>query len=528
MSNSQKVQKSTEQQDARSQKQQEGSENYHPLTSQIVQRAHLHPHLLTAGDVLQLQRTVGNQATIRLLQPVLQAKMKVGPVGDRFEQEADRIAEQVVQKVDSPSVAQRTPPEEEELQMKPLVSPLLTWHSSANARPAKSIQSLQRAPLLHGSEGGDVDQNVASQIQAARGGGKLLNKNVRRQMEQGFGTDFSKVNIHTTTEADTLNRSLNARAFTVGSDVFFRSGEYNPESSNGQQLLPHELTHTIQQRNSSIQRTEESVVSGQQQEPIIQRQIEPIGGKSSGWFRKGRRDNLNAKVAAYNTLEARLTGPKRNTVQSAQLLHSKVEEILRDAERWCQSVTKTPDKEQEIRSWIQSQVVPERDAKQNALSALQEATRLENAWKNPIYNPLYTSSEYKGSNGGIVWLSTPELAPIYKYYVIKVQFDAPTVNAYEDIQNYKKNPSRDEALRVFDKYNMSTSSDLNITGEGVGGIAAINAVRTEIEKLRSNAPDAVVPRDFGAIEMSVVNVLNEIFGAFTSTEQFKKVTTPPT
>jgi hypothetical protein len=66
-------------------------------------------------------------------------------------------------------------------------------------------------------------------------------------MEDSFGTDFSRVRVHTSSQSDTLNRQLQARAFTTGSDIFFRSGEYKPTSGAGQQLLAHELTHVVQQ-----------------------------------------------------------------------------------------------------------------------------------------------------------------------------------------------------------------------------------------------------------------------------------------
>ncbi|HEX8845923.1 MAG TPA: DUF4157 domain-containing protein [Pyrinomonadaceae bacterium] len=66
-------------------------------------------------------------------------------------------------------------------------------------------------------------------------------------MERAFGADFSDVHVHTDAQADGLNRSLEARAFTAGQDLFFRHGEYNPDSSRGQELIAHELTHVMQQ-----------------------------------------------------------------------------------------------------------------------------------------------------------------------------------------------------------------------------------------------------------------------------------------
>jgi hypothetical protein len=261
-----------------------------PSTPLLIRRAYADPSSLTAKDVLHLQRTVGNRATIGILSrhTGLHAKLKLGPAGDQYEQEADRVAQQVVRQMARPQPVQRQPLEEEELQMKSFagtISPLqrkdeprpkMVFTKPAEGTihqpkpPATTISQVKRAPNpqftkprfaqrqeeeeeelqmkpLHGPEGGEVEQSVEQQIQAARGGGQPLDDNVRGSMEQGFGADFSNVRIHTGSHADTLNRSLNARAFTTGNNIFFRSGEYNPGSSSGQQLLAHELTHTVQQ-----------------------------------------------------------------------------------------------------------------------------------------------------------------------------------------------------------------------------------------------------------------------------------------
>ena len=66
-------------------------------------------------------------------------------------------------------------------------------------------------------------------------------------MESRFGSDFSGVRIHDNSHAATLNRELNAQAFTRGTDIFFNKGYYNPETSSGKHLLAHELTHVVQQ-----------------------------------------------------------------------------------------------------------------------------------------------------------------------------------------------------------------------------------------------------------------------------------------
>ncbi|MBR8841045.1 MAG: DUF4157 domain-containing protein [Stigonema ocellatum SAG 48.90 = DSM 106950] len=75
----------------------------------------------------------------------------------------------------------------------------------------------------------------------------------RVQMVQAFGTDFSGVKVHTDSRSDHLNKSVQARAFTTGQDIFFRQGEYSPGSHSGQELLAHELTHVVQQNGGAVQ-----------------------------------------------------------------------------------------------------------------------------------------------------------------------------------------------------------------------------------------------------------------------------------
>jgi hypothetical protein len=77
--------------------------------------------------------------------------------------------------------------------------------------------------------------------------GRPLDRRTRGYMESRFGVDFGNVRIHTGDRAEQSARNLNARAYTVGSDVVFSSGKYAPETSSGRKLLAHELTHVVQQ-----------------------------------------------------------------------------------------------------------------------------------------------------------------------------------------------------------------------------------------------------------------------------------------
>jgi uncharacterized protein DUF4157 len=100
----------------------------------------------------------------------------------------------------------------------------------------------------------EVSPEIERDIQEQRGGGQNLDQGVRRQMENSFGANFSGVRVHTGPQADSLSRSLSARAFTTGQDIFFRQGAYQPENSIGRELLAHELTHVVQQGGTQVRR----------------------------------------------------------------------------------------------------------------------------------------------------------------------------------------------------------------------------------------------------------------------------------
>ncbi|MBU0961508.1 MAG: DUF4157 domain-containing protein, partial [Proteobacteria bacterium] len=105
------------------------------------------------------------------------------------------------------------------------------------------VMDLSRKPDNDNSVAPEIEQSIAQ----AHGGGQEIDSKVRSQMESSFGVDFSNVRVHTDSESNMLNHALNSRAFTTGQNIFFKSGEYNPASSGGRELLAHELTHVVQQ-----------------------------------------------------------------------------------------------------------------------------------------------------------------------------------------------------------------------------------------------------------------------------------------
>ncbi len=211
----------------------------------------------SARDVLYLQRAAGNRAVTRLLAPrrdaVVQAKLTVGPADDRYEREAERVADTVTR-----AIQRRATP----------AAP------AEEAAPSPLGGALQRAAEGGvGLAGGALTPAVEQEIQRARGGGRPLAAGVRRQMEQQMAADFSGVKVHTNREADRLSRTIQARAFTTGQDIFFRSGAYQPNSRGGQHLLAHELTHVVQQNGPKVARKTAPAVAQRTEDGVVQRAI---------------------------------------------------------------------------------------------------------------------------------------------------------------------------------------------------------------------------------------------------------------
>lgn len=176
--------------------------------------------LSRAGQTLiRLQRQRGNH----YVQQVVQAKLMLGPPEDHYEREADRIAEQVMRGTAQPAA------------------------DGAEAGRIMCTPAIQR---VHSAQAGVADATVQQAVQGARGGGQPLPSSVRSSMEEALATDFSGVRLHTDDRADQLTRSLRARAFTTGQDIFFRRGQYN-SSNSSRHVLAHELTHVVQQGGGS-------------------------------------------------------------------------------------------------------------------------------------------------------------------------------------------------------------------------------------------------------------------------------------
>lgn len=183
-------------------------------------------------SVVGLQRTIGNRAVQGVLQAKLQiqAQLEVSEPGDFYEQEADRVADQVMS-MPEPVVASAPEHRITAIQRQSLAE---DEEEPLQARPAQGSRPLATWEMI-------------ARTEASKSGGEPLPKSARDFFEPRFGCDFSEVRVHTGAHAQETAQRLRARAFTVGRDVVFNVGEYAPGTREGKKLLAHELTHVIQQ-----------------------------------------------------------------------------------------------------------------------------------------------------------------------------------------------------------------------------------------------------------------------------------------
>lgn len=210
----------------------------------------------------------------------IQPKLQIGQPNDRYEQEADRIADQVIRMPDvdskeaeelvatksesrtgvqlqregqpnlSSPIAFNLQMECEECKISP---PTKEEAEEASKEPEDEDQTTQVNPKAETSAAevsNGSPSDFENSLSRAKRAGHPLPNTFRQTMEGKLGEDFSHVRIHMDSESTFMNRSIRAKAFTHENHIFFNESKYNPNTKNGQWLLAHELTHVIQQTGS--------------------------------------------------------------------------------------------------------------------------------------------------------------------------------------------------------------------------------------------------------------------------------------
>ncbi|MCX2574532.1 eCIS core domain-containing protein [Pedobacter sandarakinus] len=195
---------------------------------------------------------------------IVQPKLKIGAVNDPQEQQADQVAERVMR---MPQRSGFTMAGFDGTGSKMNVQRKCNSCKGNEeiARKEEEIQGIDQPGMVRAKggpafvAGGNAPSMVQSGIASTKGGGTSLPAHINNDFSGKMGADFSGVRIHDNMHAAKMTAHINARAFTVGNNIYFNSGEYNPHSQSGRFLLAHELTHTIQQGASVKRKTEETI-----------------------------------------------------------------------------------------------------------------------------------------------------------------------------------------------------------------------------------------------------------------------------
>jgi hypothetical protein len=197
------------------------------------------PHPLVA-----LQRQVGNAEVSRMLGQRAAEEEEVQEKHDLTQRAADE------EEADAKHDLTQRAADEEEADAKHDLTQRAADEEEADAKHDLTQREGDAGAAAQpevGLEGGALSDGLSARINSRRGGGQSLDDGTRSTMENSFGTSFKDVRVHTDAESDALNRSISAKAFTTGSDIFFR----RDTSPGDHSLLAHELTHVVQQRSGS-------------------------------------------------------------------------------------------------------------------------------------------------------------------------------------------------------------------------------------------------------------------------------------
>ncbi len=209
-----------------------------------------------------------------------QGKLNLGQPNDRYEQEADRISEQIVHDTEIDNVASVFLP----IQTKAAEDEPKSQDEERLAEEQEERISPKTATSAGDDESAsDTLNTLQNDLQRSYGQGEPLPDEVRQPMQNNFKQDFSDVRIHTDTKAAQMSQSIHAKAFTHQNRIYFNSGKFNPGNREGLQLLAHELTHVVQQtgghRNQIINT---SLIQREDEEPEQQNPEQAVPESSTG------------------------------------------------------------------------------------------------------------------------------------------------------------------------------------------------------------------------------------------------------
>lgn len=195
----------------------------------------------------RLQRAIGNRAFSSVLRNgVIQRKLAISHPNDAHEREADRIADQVMR-----MSASQLPVASEIQGIQIATSSALQRSCGCGCNGGGGCAERKEATAQSIESDKVETQSLQLVDEVLRSPGQSLDSQTRSFMDNRFGYDFTGVRVHTGEPADRSARAVNALAYTVGSNIVFSAGQYDPQSTSGRRLLAHELTHVVQQQSGA-------------------------------------------------------------------------------------------------------------------------------------------------------------------------------------------------------------------------------------------------------------------------------------
>ncbi len=323
----------------------------------------------------------------------VQTELCINRPGDKYEQEANHIAEKIVNTPD-----QSVQPGEVRFAEKkygahsrPLVTPITSGTQKRIEAREKEDQSIPEERAYYKEP---QESDIYNRLYHRNSGGQPLPNRIRTDLEKNFRADFSRVRVHTDDNATRMSRELGAEAFTYKNNIYFGSNRYTPHTTSGKKLLCHELTHVIQQRgipNSSLVQRKGT----KQQQAARLKQVNDAALKAAKketgvtraephWAKKLSANHLSDISNVITYLDSAIPDLKEGTEKTKQAMNNLAEAV--------KQITETKKKTNRLRA----------QQYQNEISAVIVFIKAKKSVDNAI--TLLKTAKTKGISGLDSWI----------------------------------------------------------------------------------------------------------------------------
>lgn len=216
------------------------------MADSVVNKQHTNPGISSGGNAVQ-QKPLAEQIT-----PLVQ-KAEEEEAQTKIQRQEEEEAQTKLQLQEEEEAQTKIQRQEEEEAAQPKLQRMEEEEAQTKLQRQEEEEAVQSKTQTQ-TQTPKVSQKTEATIKQKQGLGNAMDSKTLHSMESAFGADFSHINIHTDATAIALCKELGAQAFTYGNDIYFNEGKYNPEFQANKHLLAHELTHTIQQQGIRAQK----------------------------------------------------------------------------------------------------------------------------------------------------------------------------------------------------------------------------------------------------------------------------------